>query len=221
MPEAKEAILTTLAGSKAGSTALVEAIDWGIVPLKDLRAPVAKMIREHGAEPLTEWLAKHWGSVKPTREETGAQIERFKRFLGEEAILRADLARGRELFRAVCATCHTMFGGGGRIGPELPGNFTDIDYLLHNILDPNAEIGKDYQQTLIEMKTGELRAGIVTSRTGASVTLNTIAGPVTLPLSEIQKETLSPSSMMPEGLLNGLTEGDVRSLFLYLRQPKE
>ena len=114
-----------------------------------------------------------------------------------------------------------MFGGGGRIGPELPGNFHDVDYLLHNILDPNAEIGKDYQQTFIEMKNGELRSGIVTARTGTSVTLNTLAGSVTLPAADIQKETLSPNSMMPEGLLNGLTEGDVRSLFLYLRQTKD
>jgi putative heme-binding domain-containing protein len=114
-----------------------------------------------------------------------------------------------------------MFGGGGKVGPELPGGFTDTDYLLHNILDPNAEIGRDYQQTFIEMKNGELRSGIITTRTAASVTLNTLAGPISLPAEDIKKETLSPNSMMPEGLLNGLTEGDVRSLFLYLRQTKD
>jgi putative membrane-bound dehydrogenase-like protein len=218
---AKEAILNALATSKEGAATLIKSIDSGLIPVKDLRAPVARMIREQGSTAETEWLTKNWGSVKPSRDETRNQIDRFKRFLGQEAISRADLPRGRELFRAICATCHTMFGGGGRIGPELPGNFGDVDYLLHNILDPNAEIGKDYQQTFIEMKNGELRSGIVAARTGSSVTLNTLAGPITLPVNDIQKETLSPNSMMPEGLLNGLTEGDVRSLFLYLRQTKD
>jgi putative heme-binding domain-containing protein len=217
----KAAILNALATSKEGAASLVKSIDAGRIPIRDLQAPVARLIREQGSTTEIEWLAKNWGSVKPSRDETQKQIERFKRFLGQDAITRADLPRGRELFRAICATCHTMFGGGGRIGPELPGNFHDVDYLLHNILDPNAEIGKDYQQTFIEMKNGELRSGIVTARTGASVTLNTLAGSVTLPAADIQKETLSPNSMMPEGLLNGLTEGDVRSLFLYLRQTKD
>ena len=216
-----DAILTALATSKEGALQLIRSIDQGAIPAKDLRAPVARMIREQGSDEQIAWLAKNWGSVKPSREETRSQIDRFKRFLGQDAISRADIPRGRELFRAICATCHTMFGGGGRIGPELPGNFHDVDYLLHNILDPNAEIGKDYQQTFIEMKNGELRSGIVTARTGASVTLNTLAGSITLPAADIQKETLSPNSMMPEGLLNGLTEGDVRSLFLYLRQTKD
>ena len=220
-PAAKDAILSALASSPDGATRLIECIENRNIPLKDLRAPVARLIRETGSDAHRAWLEKNWGSVKASREEIRVQIDRYKRFLGKEAISRADLGRGRELFRALCASCHTLFGSGGRIGPELPGNFTDVDYLLHNILDPNAEIGKDYQQTFIEMKNGELRSGVVTSRTGAALTLQTLAGPVTLPAAEILKETLSPNSMMPEGLLNGLTEGDIRNLFLYLGQTKD
>jgi hypothetical protein len=42
----------------------------------------------------------------------------------------------------------------GRIGPELTGGYEDVDYLLNNILDPNAIIGKDYQQTFVKTKDG-------------------------------------------------------------------
>src|SRR5207237_539141 len=83
-------------------------------------------------------------------------IERYKKFLSTAAILRADVKHGREVFERTCAVCHTLFGKGGKIGPELPGNFTDVDYLLQNIIDPNAIIGKDYQQIFITTKDGAL-----------------------------------------------------------------
>ena len=46
-----------------------------------------------------------------------------------------------------------MFDAGGKIGPEIPGAIEDVDYLLQNILDPNAMIGEDYQLNSITLKT--------------------------------------------------------------------
>ncbi len=45
--------------------------------------------------------------------------------------------------------------------------------------------------------------------------------PVTIAKSRIKSREVSESSLMPEGLLNGLQEPDVRSLFLYLRRTEE
>jgi len=45
--------------------------------------------------------------------------------------------------------------------------------------------------------------------------------PVVIAKDQIKTRVLSPNSLMPEGLLNGLEEPDVRSLFLYLRQTSE
>ena len=113
-----------------------------------------------------------------------------------------------------------MFGQGGHIGPDLPGNFTDVDYLLQNILDPNAVIGRDFQQTFITTKDGGMLVGVVTQEDDSSVTLKTLAAPVVVPKDTIAKRELSPNSMMPVGLLNTLEEPEVRDLFLYLRQSK-
>jgi putative heme-binding domain-containing protein len=107
-------------------------------------------------------------------------------------------------------------GVGAKIGPELPGAFGDIDYLLQNILDPNAIIGKDYQQNLVETKDGQTLAGIMAGDDANTLTLKTLAGPVTIQKKEITKQTLLELSLMPEALLAGRSTEDVRDLFVYL-----
>ena len=57
----------------------------------------------------------------------------------------ADLSLGRALFAKTCAKCHTLFGVGGKVGPDITGsNRANLDYLLENILDPSAVIPKEY-----------------------------------------------------------------------------
>lgn len=215
------AILRSLCQSREGSRALVAAVTARVIPIEALNTTNVRMIRGFQDAALNDWLDQQWGAIHDNRAGFAEDLVRYKKFLGDNAIERADVKRGKELFRGMCATCHTMFGTGGNIGPQLTGSYSDTEYLLHNILDPNAEIGKDFQQVFIETKDGSLRAGIVSGEDSTSVTLKTLAGPTTIPLNEIRSRRISPDSLMPTGLLNGLQEPDVRSLFLYLRQAKE
>jgi putative heme-binding domain-containing protein len=115
-----------------------------------------------------------------------------------------------------------MHGVGGKIGPELTGGYEDIDYLLNNIVDPNALIGKDYQQTFVKTKDGQTVAGIVVQDTDRAIGLKTLTGDsITVQKSDVASTEVSPLSMMPEGLLSVLHEPDVRDLFLYLRQKQQ
>jgi len=114
---------------------------------------------------------------------------------------------------------HTLAVTGGKIGPELPGAFEDVDYLLNNILDPNAVIGKDYQQTFVKTKDGQTVAGIVIEDTERGIVLKTLGGTsITVQRGDVASTEISPLSMMAEGLLTPMGEEDVRDLFLYLRQ---
>ncbi len=50
-----------------------------------------------------------------------------------------DPSLGRAVFAKTCQQCHTLFGVGRKVGPELTGsNRADLDYLLSNVLDPAA-----------------------------------------------------------------------------------
>jgi putative heme-binding domain-containing protein len=217
----KRDALNTLLARPASVRALLAAIDAKAIPRSDITAPLARQLQNIKEPDIQKWVAKNWGTVRTSSADKQKEIERFKKFLGTDAILRADASRGRAFYIQTCAVCHAIFGEGGKIGPELPGAFEDVDYLLQNILDPNALIGKDYQQTFITTKSGQLVAGIISSEDAREVVLKTLADPITVPRADIAELKTSEHSMMPEGLLMALDEQGVRDLFLYLRQRQQ
>lgn len=218
----RRAAVQTLLGRASGVKAFLAAIDGGKIPKADLTAPLVTQIQGMKDPALDAWLAKNWGAVKETSADKQAMIAKYKEFLHPDLILRADMNRGRALFAQTCVVCHTMWGTGGHIGPELTGGYEDVDYLLSNILDPNAIIGKDYQQTFVKTKDGQIVAGIVTQDTDTAISLKNLAGEVvTVQKADVASTEVSPASMMPEGLLATMHEEDVRDMFLYLRQKQQ
>jgi putative heme-binding domain-containing protein len=215
--------LNTLAGRIDSARALLAAIDAGKFKKDVLSAPLASKIRGFNDAKMNAWLETHWGTVNASSEAKAKAIANYKKFLGTDAVLRADVKRGRDLFRASCGACHQLFGTGGEIGPHLTGGYTDLEYLLQNIIDPNAVIGLDYQLVYITLKDGSLQAGIISAENESTLTLKApgAPAPVVIAKDQIKTRVVSPNSLMPEGLLNGLEEPDVRSLFLYLRQTSE
>ncbi len=218
----RRAAMQTLLAHASGARAFLAAIDAGNIPRAELTAPLARQLDGLKDADVSAWLAKKWGAVSAPNEDKQKLIAKFKEFTSIEAIGRADANRGRALFTQTCAVCHTMFGTGGRIGPELTGGYGDIDYLLNNILDPNALIGKDYQQTFVKTKDGQTVAGIVTQDTDSAITLRNLAGEsVTVQKGDVASTEVSPLSMMPEGLLTAMDEESVRDLFCYLGQKQQ
>jgi len=215
----RAAAVQTLLARVPGAKAFVAAIEGGKIPKTELTAPVARQIQGMKDAALDAWLVKNFGTISAPNEDKQTLVAKYKQFATTDPILRADASHGRALFAQTCAVCHTLFGTGGKVGPELPGAFEDIDYLLNNILDPNAVIGKDYQQTFVKTKDGQTVAGIVTEDTDRGIVLKTLGGTaVTVRRGDVASTEISPLSMMPEGLLTPMSEEDVRDLFLYLRQ---
>jgi putative heme-binding domain-containing protein len=128
-----------------------------------------------------------------------------------------DLALGRALFAKTCQQCHTLFGVGGKVGPELTGsNRADLAYLLSNVLDPSAVMAKEYQPTVIRTGDGRLITGIVKEQTEAALSVQTATEVVVVPRDEIEESKLGTQSMMPDDLLKPLSDGEVRALAAYL-----
>jgi putative heme-binding domain-containing protein len=96
-------------------------------------------------------------------------------------------------------------------------NRADLEYLLANLLDPSAIVGRDYQTTIVVTGDGRSIAGIVVQETPTSVTLQTPTERVTVPLDEIQTRVLATQSLMPENQLAQLSPEAARDLVAYLR----
>ena len=85
-----------------------------------------------------------------------------------------DLTLGRAVFAKTCQQCHTLFGAGGKVGPDLTGsNRADLDYVLSNVLDPSALIGKDYLAHVVATTDGRVLTGIVRAEDKDAITLVT------------------------------------------------
>jgi putative heme-binding domain-containing protein len=215
--EAKQAALATLAGRLSYAKALIEAVEAGRVPRPDLTAATVRQLRDLGDKHIDAFVAKHWGVARATPAEKQKEIDRWKSILTDQRLHSADASRGRAVFLKTCAQCHTLYGEGGKVGPDLTGsNRANLDYALLNILDPSAVIAKEYQVTLIRTKDGRVINGIATPGEN-SVKLLTETGPVVIPKNEIDRMKQSDLSMMPEGLISGMTEEQVADLIAYLR----
>ena len=163
-----------------------------------------------------------WGVVRDSPAERVKAIADYKKMLTTPPQTPPDLAQGRHLFNKSCAQCHTLFGVGGKVGPDLTGsNRANLDYLLENILDPSAVIPKEYAATVIEMKDGRVLTGIIRADTPIALTVVTVNDVLTLPRKEVDALITSKISMMPEDLLKGLKEEEVRALIAYLQSPKQ
>jgi putative heme-binding domain-containing protein len=215
LAEKRDAI-NTLGARKSYAKDLLAALKAGTIPKTDLTAAAARQLSDLGDAEITAWIAKEWGSIRPTPEARQKEINEWKKFftLSKEG----DPRRGRVMFAKTCMQCHTLFDGGGKVGPELTGsNRQDLDYLLSNILDPSAVVGKDYQATTIRTKSDRVITGILKSEDNNAITLLTENDTLIIPKGEIDARKLSEISMMPEGLLSNMSKDDARHLLAYLK----
>ncbi|MEZ6048331.1 MAG: c-type cytochrome [Planctomycetaceae bacterium] len=149
-------------------------------------------------------------------------MEDLKKLLTADNITNADASRGRMVFNKTCATCHQLFGEGSKVGPELTGSQrTNSEYLIQNLIDPNALVGKDFQMTTFTTTKGRVISGIIISEENNVLTLQTPTEKLTLNLDDVDERNTSNLSLMPEGLLKPLSEQQILDLVSYLQSPEQ
>jgi putative heme-binding domain-containing protein len=112
-----------------------------------------------------------------------------------------------------------MFGEGGRIGPDLTGsNRANLDYLLANVLTPDADVPEAYRMVVITTRDGQTLSGTVAAETDRRLTLR-MAGrdDVIIDTSQIQSRESTDTSLMPAGLFDTLDDREILDLVAYLR----
>jgi putative membrane-bound dehydrogenase-like protein len=220
--DGRQAAIATLVSRPAWTLALLDAIAAERVPRDHLSAFTVGQLSRSNDVRVVEKLRSVWGTVRATPADRQGDFDRWRFELGAAAMKQADLSHGRLTFAKTCGGCHQLHGEGGRIGPDLTGsNRADLEYLLANLLDPSAIVGRDYQTTIVITDDGRSIAGIVVQETPTSVTMQTPTERVTVSLDEIESRVLSPQSLMPENQLAQLAPEAARDLVAYLRHPTQ
>lgn len=213
----RRAALGALAGRTSYAKRLIEAVRAGTVPVKDLTAATARQLRDLGDAGIDAFVHEVWGALRTSPKEKTDLMDKYKALLTDARVAQADVSHGRAVFARTCAQCHTLYGVGGQVGPDLTGsNRFNLDYVLQNVIDPSAIIAKDFQVTLVRTKDGRVVAGVALE-TEHAVKVVSETGTTVVPRDEIDKLKRSELSMMPEGLINGLSEREFADLVAYLR----
>ena len=210
-------VITALVSRPAWARALLDAIAAGKIPRNDIAAFHARQIHNLGDPQLTARLTEVWGDLRESPTAIKELIAKLRTQLTPDVLAKGDPHAGRQVFASICATCHTLYGEGGKIGPDLTGaNRDNLDYLLENIADPSAVVAPDFRMSLITLKDGRVLAGMITTKNERTLTLRTMTDVQTVERTEIVKTEESPLSMMPEGLLAAFTPEQTCNLFAYL-----
>lgn len=162
--------------------------------------------RAAGNQTLTERLAP-----PPARQEFLKTV----RTLG-------DAQRGAMVFARAelgCTSCHGVGASQPGLGPDLGalGTSQTPDFILRAILEPQIEVKEGFMSWNLTLHSGEELQGRIESTSPQEIVLLEAASrrPLRLARSEIRSQTQA-GSIMPAGLVDSLTEGDLRDLLRYL-----
>ncbi len=213
----RAAAINVLANRASWAGSMLAGVEAKSIPKADLPTDVLDRLRAIDDPALSSQLERVYGRPKhSSSEEKEQEIARIRALVTSGQPGHDDA--GKQLFTARCAACHTLFGQGGKIGPDLtPYDRRDVNFFLLNIVDPSIYIREEFTNFRIKTHDGRTLEGMITARDDAQITLTDQTSAKTIvPRVLIKDERALAASIMPEDLLAGLSDQELRDLFAYL-----
>ena len=215
--EVRLAALALLASRAGWSQELLSAVREGRIAPNTVPRDMVERMRQHEPKQVQSLLAE----LYPEKPAAGV-TDFIAQVADVEAKLKAGTGNpyaGEALFMEKCASCHKLFFKGGKIGPELTAYQRDnLGTMLISIVHPNAEIREGFQYFSVTTHDGRSLSGFLVERDAQILVLRGLEGEdITVRQADVRLLTPLGRSLMPEGLLTGMTPQQLRDLFAYLR----
>ena len=214
--QVRTAAYMLLAGRLAWSGNLLDSIESGAIEAADVPDDVADRLRTHKDAVLRQRAV----ALLPTMAVLpGSSRHRVDEIRGILAGGQGNPYAGEGIFTTKCSQCHALFHKGGNVGPNLTTyQRDDLGTMLVSIVDPSAEIREGYQYQIVETQDGRSLSGFFIDRDNQVTVLRSLDGEtITLAAADIAEQQPLGKSLMPSGLLDGLSAQQLRDLFAYLR----
>ncbi len=136
------------------------------------------------------------------------------------AVVESGQLVGKEIFAKKCGTCHKLFGEGNNIGPPLDAyDRGNMDFWLIAMFEPSAEIREGYQSYAVLTDDGRVITGMIAAQNANAVTLRSADNLLTtFSREQIEELRALPTSLMPEDLLNDMSDEQLSALLRYVSQ---
>ena len=215
--EVRLTALALLASRAEWSQQLLEAVRSGRIAANTVPRDMVERMRQHEPKQVQGLLSE----LYPEKPAAGV-TDFIAKIADVEAKLKAGQGNpyaGEPLFQEKCAACHKLFFKGGRIGPDLTAYQRDnLGTMLISIVHPNAEIREGFQYFSVTTNDGRSLSGFLVERDAQILVLRGLEGEdITVRQADVRLLTPMGRSLMPEGLLDGMTDQQLRDLFAYLR----
>jgi putative heme-binding domain-containing protein len=210
-PAVRAEALSLLVGRVDRARVLLRTIAAGNIQRSELSSAQIKFLTTHSDDDLKAEALKVLGGTSDAKRQD--IVDKFSPALG----LTGDAAKGQQVFRERCASCHRAASEGYTLGPDLiTVKSAGKEKLLLSIIDPNREVLPNFTSYLVETKWDESYIGIL-SETGSDVVIREAFGKETrLPRSKVKRIASQSQSLMPEGLEAGLTAQGMADLLEFL-----
>jgi putative heme-binding domain-containing protein len=215
----RDATHRMLAGRLGWARIFMDEVEAFHIKTRHVSPDVVRQLGLYHDAALDERVKKFWppASAKVGSAQKLAEMKRIKDVI---AAGKGDADKGKVIYQR-CAVCHTLFGEGGKVGPELTGyDRNNPDFWLLAILDPSIEIREGFGAYVCKLKDGQVLMGVLDKQDAGGIVLKDIAAQKhSVKQSDIVSLEASPISLMPEGQLTGLSDTELRDFFAYLMKP--
>lgn len=213
----RETAESTLASRTTWANQLLDAIESSTVNAKQLQSDTIARLRLHRDAKLKARVAQLFPIPDEDDQQLANRTASLMQIINEG---QGQPLNGKELFftKANCGKCHELFSEGGEIGPNLtPYNRTKIRDMLLAIVRPSAEVREGYENHTAITSDGQVITGLKIEANEQLVILRGVDGQShSIPTEDIEEISASKQSLMPAGLLDSLTDDEIRDLFSYL-----
>jgi putative heme-binding domain-containing protein len=184
----------------------------------------ATQVREHLNDARAEVASAAQAAARTLKLDVsgGTPIEKlqYEDVVAVATKQKGDAKLGADIFTRIgCVACHTMNADEPPKGPFLGGIGTRYNRteLCESILKPSAKIAQGFETQWFRTKDDEETEGFVTREGGDDLDVRNVAG-ITIMLAKknIAERAKREKSVMPEGLADKITPGDLASLLAFL-----
>ncbi|KLU05271.1 putative transmembrane protein [Rhodopirellula islandica] len=219
---AQQAAIATLVSRPQFASVLLDAVSAGSIDRSLVSAFQLRQMQNSGDTGLSQRVSDLWPELAAQSQKKTTRIAELQAMLTPETLAKADTSAGRLLFNQSCANCHTLFGEGAKIAPDLTGaQRSNLNYLLENIVDPSATVSENFKLSVVLLDDGRVLNGVFVGRTEKTLTLQTAMDQIVIQRDEVEEMHESPVSMMPDELLSSLSDQQIQNLIAYLMLPAQ